>query len=94
MFKEKFYFTLELFMNMKRSLLAASISLAVSADMAHAEGPIDGKVYGKANVSLQSIDEGTSNRLTELKSNASRLGFKGKTDLDGAFSVFISMNMK
>jgi len=34
-------------MNMKRPLLAASISLVVSAGMAHAEGPIDGKVNGK-----------------------------------------------
>lgn len=73
-------------MKIKLSVLAASISLAV-AGMAHAEGPIDGKIYGKVNLTLQSNDEGTDSRVTELASNASRLGFKGETKIEDGLSV-------
>lgn len=38
-------------------------------------------VYGKANISIQSADEGES-RVTEIKSNASRFGIKGNVELD------------
>lgn len=74
-------------MKTKISLLAASISLALTAGVAQAEGPIDGKVYGKINVTLQSSDEGTDSRVTELQSNASRFGFKGKTKIDDSLSA-------
>ncbi|MGO3455448.1 MAG: porin [Marinomonadaceae bacterium] len=42
--------------------------------------------YGKINVSLQSSDEGNG-AFSELKSNASRLGFRGDLDLDEEFRV-------
>lgn len=61
--------------------LVAFVSMA-AAGIAQAEGPIDGKVYGKINVTLQSADEGTDSRVTEVVSNASRFGFKGETKLD------------
>ena len=67
--------------------LAMSVSLAAAAGMAQAEGPIDGKVYGKVNVTVQSDDEGTDSRVTKIKSNASRLGFKGETTLKDSLSV-------
>lgn len=60
---------------------------------AFAEGPIDGKVYGKINLSLDSVDfednVGASTPLDEwqLNSNASRFGFKGETQLDGSLRV-------
>ena len=44
-------------------------------------------VYGKANVSAQSTDEGDGS-FTELKSNASRVGVKGDYELDNGMSVF------
>jgi predicted porin len=51
-----------------------------------AEGPIDGSVYGKVNLTLQQTDGG-SDSVSELNSNASRIGFKGKTALNDMFNV-------
>jgi predicted porin len=60
---------------MKKALLplaiAALLPMSALADVT---------VYGKANVSFQSADEG-GDSVTELVSNASRIGFKGKEDL-------------
>jgi len=82
---------LEYYMNTKLSLLAASIAVALSTGVAQAEGPIDGKIYGKVNLSLESIDEGTVRRVTQLKNNASRLGFKGKTAIENDMSVIYQL---
>jgi len=43
-------------------------------------------IYGKANVSVQSSDEGEG-AFTEVKSNASRIGFKGTHELNNEISV-------
>jgi predicted porin len=43
-------------------------------------------LYGKANVSVQSTEESTG-QVTELKSNASRLGVKGNLDIDNGLEV-------
>jgi predicted porin len=43
-------------------------------------------VYGKANISAQSADEGEGN-FTDLKSNASRFGVKGDVKLDNDLEV-------
>ncbi|WP_159818734.1 porin [Colwellia sp. 20A7] len=43
-------------------------------------------IYGRANVSLQSSDDGEG-RYSELKSNASRIGFKGTHDLNDDLEV-------
>lgn len=60
---------------MKKALLPLAIAAALPMSAL-----ADVTVYGKANVSLQSTDEG-GDRTTELVSNASRIGFKGKEDL-------------
>ena len=52
-------------------VLATALPLSALADVT---------VYGKANVSLQSTDEG-GDAITEVVSNASRLGVKGSEDL-------------
>ena len=78
-------------MKTKLSFLAASVSLALAAGVAQAEGPIDGKVYGKVNLTLQSSDEGTDSRVTELVSNASRLGFKGETKINDDLSAIYQL---
>lgn len=73
---------------MKKLLLTATTSTLVSlAPMAVAEGPIDGKVYGKLNISLVNADNGTDDAW-ELNSNASRLGFKGATKISDDLEVF------
>ncbi|MFL0797241.1 MAG: porin [Cellvibrionaceae bacterium] len=66
---------------MKKQALSLAIAAAIVAPSALAEGPIDGKVYGKLNVTLDSMDSGSTDQW-EVNSNASRLGFKGKTKLN------------
>jgi len=44
------------------------------------------KIYGKANISVQSSDEGEGS-FTEVKSNASRIGFQGIHELSDSLSV-------
>jgi len=68
-------------------LLSSALIVPVSA---HAEGPIDGKVYGKINAAVLSTDnKGVSD--TYLESHASRLGFKGKTAVDNGMSVIYKL---
>ena len=43
-------------------------------------------IYGRADISVQSSDEGEG-KFTEIKSNASRLGFKGTHELSEGLSV-------
>ena len=66
---------------------AAVITTLLTAPLAMAAGPIDGKVYGKINVSVVNSDDGT-NDSWELKSNASRIGLKGSTEISEGLSVF------
>ena len=66
---------------------AAALTALLTAPLAAANGPIDGKVYGKINVSVVNSDDGT-NDSWELKSNASRVGLKGSTQISEGLSVF------
>ena len=50
-------------------------------------GPIDGKVYGRLNASYQYEDNEIGGEVWKLESNASRLGFKGKTLLENEVSI-------
>jgi predicted porin len=66
---------------MKRTVLSLAIATALPA-FAYAE-KVEVKLpefYGKINVSVQNTQEGDSS-ISELVSNASRLGVKGKIDL-------------
>lgn len=76
---------------MRKTAIALAVSAASLAPLAAvADGPIDGSVYGKVNVSLVNADDG-SNDVWELNSNASRLGFEGKTKLSDALSVIYKL---
>lgn len=66
---------------------AAALTALLTVPLAAANGPIDGKVYGKINVSVVNSDDGT-NDSWELKSNASRIGLKGSTEISEGLSVF------
>ena len=59
-------------------ILLSSLSLSAFA--------ADVDIYGKANLSLQSSDEGEGS-FTEVKSNASRIGLKGTHDLGDGLTV-------
>ena len=67
---------------MFKKLLATSILAAMSVG-AYAETSI----YGKVNVAIVSADEGDG-AVTELSSNASRIGFKGSEKLDSGLTFF------
>ena len=68
-------------------LLSSALILPVAA---HAEGPIDGKVYGKINEAVLITDNKCVSD-TYLESHASRLGFKGKTAVDNGMSVIYKL---
>jgi len=59
-------------------VLLSSLSLSAFA--------ADVDIYGKANLSLQSSDEGEGS-FSEVKSNASRIGLKGTHDLGDGLTV-------
>jgi len=71
-------------MKLTPSMLTAALISAMSVTSYAAE--VD--IYGKANLTVQSSDEGDGS-FTEVKSNASRIGFKGTHELsDGLEVVF------
>ena len=85
---------------MKKALLPLAIA-ALMPMSAMAVGPIDGKLYGKINVSVDktqtevgSIVGGSSVNTTdqdqwEVNSNASRIGVKGKAELsEGFYAIY------
>ncbi|WP_462159233.1 porin [Pseudoalteromonas sp. GB56] len=53
----------------------------------------DTSIYGKVNVTAQSSDEGEGS-FTEIKSNASRLGFKGSEKLTDSLDVVYKLEFQ
>lgn len=67
-----------------RLIPLAAVIASTFAMSAQAEGPIDGKVYGKLRIAVDHRKQETSAgsvNTSLLRSSASRLGFKGKTAL-------------
>jgi len=69
-------------MKMLKTLIASAVLASLSTPVFADTG-----IYGKVNVSVQSSDEGDGS-VTEIKSNASRLGFKGSEKLEDGLTVF------
>ena len=69
-------------MKLSNNILAVTILSALSAPTFAA----DLTIYGKANVTVQSSDDGEGS-YTDIKSNASRLGFKGTHQLEEGLEV-------
>jgi len=68
---------------MKRTLIVAAVS-ALAAGSALAQSSVT--VYGRANVTAESIDAGGL-KTKQLVNNASRLGFRGIEDLGGGLKA-------
>lgn len=68
-------------------LIGTATAMLATAPFAAANGPIDGKLYGKVNVSVVNSDSG-SDDTWELNSNASRIGLKGSTQVSEGLTVF------
>ena len=74
-------------MKKTKTLLALAVA-ATLPTFAFAVGPIDGTIYGKVNASVVNDDNDTDDAW-KLNSNASRLGFKGKTEIaDGLHAIY------
>ncbi|NMP30985.1 porin [Thalassotalea sp. M1531] len=63
-----------------------AIALAILSASTFGVNAATVELYGKANLTLQSSDEGDGS-FTEVKSNASRIGLKGTHDLGNGLSV-------
>lgn len=79
---------------LKKALLASAIAASLPMS-AMAVGPIDGKVYGKINLTVDSEDYSNGGDATqdsdqwEVNSNASRIGVKGKAELsEGLYAIY------
>ena len=68
-------------------LLGTATAMLATAPFAAANGPINGKLYGKVNVSLVNSDSGSEDTW-KLNSNASRIGLKGSTQVSEGLTVF------
>ena len=68
-------------------LLGTATAMLAIAPFAAANGPIDGKLYGKVNVSVVNSDSGSEDTW-KLNSNASRIGLKGSTQVSEGLTVF------
>lgn len=69
-----------------KSSLALALTLALTTTAQ--ANPLKSKeltLYGKANLSFQSSDENDEGSVTEVKSNASRVGVKGTYELESGF---------
>ena len=76
-------------MNLPNNILAVAAlsTLTVSAFAA------DISLYGKANLTVQSSDDGEGS-FTEIKSNASRIGLKGTHELEEGLKVVYKAKSK
>lgn len=69
---------------MKHTYNKIAVALLSSLSLSAFAANVD--IYGKANLSLQSSDEGEGS-FSEVKSNASRIGLKGTHDLGDGLTV-------
>ena len=68
-------------------LLGTATAMLATAPFAAASGSIDGKLYGKINVSVVNSDSGSEDTW-KLNSNASRIGLKGSNQVSEGLTVF------
>jgi predicted porin len=69
---------------MKKFALAASLATLAAAP-AFAQSSLT--IYGRLNVTVESIKRGDADRQGEVVNNASRIGFKGTEDLGGGLKA-------
>jgi predicted porin len=76
---------------MKHTYNKIAVALLSSLSLSAFAANVD--IYGKANLSLQSSDEGEGS-FTEVKSNASRIGLKGTHDLGDGLTVIYQVEFQ
>ena len=78
-----------MYKKISRSLLVA-VSLAFLAQPALAQSVT---VYGRLVLSVNQIETGNVSKLSELRDNASRLGFRGVEDLGGGLQALFGLEL-
>ncbi|ROS05459.1 putative porin [Sinobacterium caligoides] len=73
------------------AIAATTLSCLFLSATANALGPIDGKVYGRLNVTYQYEDNADSDGVWKLENNSSRLGFKGETAIDSGLNILYQL---
>jgi hypothetical protein len=76
-------------MQFSKSIVAAAVLLAL-APLTQAQVKTDGllEFYGRAELSVDQLDDGNKYSRTNLSSNASRLGFKGSKKIGGLTGIW------
>ena len=70
-------------------LIMALLGITINTDKAYAKNSI----YGRLDIALSSEDT-SSGSYTDVKSHASRVGFKGSQTFDNGVALFTNMNGK
>ena len=76
-------------MKTKLSLIPVTCLMLFGAQ-SHAQGV---NVYGRMVMSVNQVETGTTNKVNELRDNASRLGFRGVEDLGGGMAALYGLEM-
>jgi predicted porin len=76
---------------MKVTGIAAAVGACLLAAQPHAAAQ-SVQIYGQVRLSINSLDVGSTDR-TELRDNASRLGFRGSEDLGGGMAALFGLEM-
>lgn len=75
---------------MKKKLLAVAVSTLVAMPVVSLA---DVKIYGRAHVSLDMLDDGADYNELNVSSNSSRLGFKGESK-QGNYTAFVQIEQQ
>ena len=73
-------------LHMKKTLCALAVGATILTPVMAAAADV--KVYGRAHVSLDYLDDGADYNEVGLSSNSSRLGFKAEQKLENGMTVF------
>jgi predicted porin len=73
----------------RRHTILAAFLCGAAATSVHAQGNV--QLYGRLNVALEHVDNGSGFTQTRLVNNRSVLGFKGAEDLGGGLKVLFQL---
>lgn len=79
-------------LHMKKTLCALSIGATILTPMMASAADV--KIYGRANVSLDYLDNGADYKETNLVSNSSRLGFKVDHEIQPGLNAFAQIEQE
>jgi len=77
---------MKIYIGIQMKLSKSALTLAILSTLSLSTLAANVDIYGKANLSVQSSDDGQGS-YSEIKSNASRIGFKGNHELDNDLVV-------